>query len=182
FRSDRRLPGAAQVAQPRLDAFHIEMNRAAAGKGKFDRAGRRLPRHEAQGEKRQHFLGLGHVDPGRPDGENAVEIDRGEPPLVLLSAEEAGLLLFPGEAPHHHGEALLALLVTEFARLHHRVLNMRGDDAQVLLIERGKLQEIHTHLTRYRRYAPAAQPEIRSISAPQPESFSSSRSKPRSRW
>ena len=60
--------------------------------------------------------------------------------------------------------------------LHAGILHMRGNDRQIVGIERNQFE-----LGRHRLQSSRPQSLMRSIEAPQADSFSSSRSKPRSR-
>jgi len=82
----------------------------------------------------------------------------------------AGLMLaaiFPAEPIHHRNEAAPARKVDHVADAHDGILQMSGDDLQILVVLGEELQSTHSL--------------NRSISAPQALSFSSIRSNPRSR-
>ena len=50
---------------------------------------------------------------------------------------------FPIEAVEHGGEALPRRLIDHVADAHHRILEMRRDDGEVLLIEGDQLERLH---------------------------------------
>src|ERR1051326_5784310 len=75
--------------------------------------------------------------------------------------------ILPTEAVDHGGKTMMLGQIDEIADPHHRILYMRGDDLQIFLVFGQQSQPAHCF--------------NRSISAPRALSFSSMRSKPRSR-
>ncbi len=113
--------------------------------------------------------------------------------LMLLGA---ALLHFPSEAVHRQGKAMLLRAPHHVAAAQHRVLDMRRQDDEIVRIKRGKFQWLWRVAWRKRSggFGPrsvsaasgakcnsAVYAARRSTMAPQRPSFSSRRSKPRSR-
>ena len=68
-------------------------------------------------------------------------LERRPPPLEVLAV--AALRRLPVEAVEHGGEALLRRLINHVADAHHRILEMRRDDGEVLLIEGDQFERLH---------------------------------------
>ncbi|BAB52751.1 mlr6458 [Mesorhizobium japonicum MAFF 303099] len=134
----RGFPRAANVGKAGLDAFDIEHDGAAARKDEFDDAGWLADLDEADRQQGQH---LGRLVAGNAIGfgaQHPVEMQHGLPPLIVL-AEQARLRL-PDETVHGQHETLGRRQEFEVRHLHHGVLDMGRDDAQILVVERDKLE------------------------------------------
>src|SRR3972149_9951596 len=88
---------------------------------------------------------------------------------VFLRRESA----LPTETINEEREAALRGLIRHIAHSNEGVLQMRGDDLQISFILRKEPQHVRFRIQLCR---------TRRISAPQRDSFSSSRSRPRLRW
>ncbi len=91
------------------------------------------------------------------------------PHTQIVAAAAFTFCRFPFEAIQQSGEAARFRQPDEILHLPHGILEARGNDLEVLGVRRGQCEFRHRHA------------DCRSISAPTPESFSSNRSKPRSR-
>ena len=193
-----RFPRRAEIGQLRLDAFDLEADRRAAGEDELDRAGRLPGRREADGEQLQHLALLPLVEAAGLDAEHPVEMQDRAPALERPASKAAARLL-PHETVHRHDEPLLHRSIRYVPDLQDRVLEMGRYDPQVFLVESQELQHglsirraafrcrMLSVRTLWRPTQPGSglavgQSLMRSTSAPQRDSFSSSRSKPRSRW
>src|SRR5581483_4144006 len=155
-------PWLGQIGQLGLDAFHRQADGAAAGQHQLDHAAgifaALIWRKPYRQQIDHRFFGA-QLDLVRLNLEHAVEMKAGAHPRLAA--------LFPFEPVHHRGEAALSGLPAHILELQHRVLQPCRQNLQVLGVAR--------------RQPEARQSDTRAMSAPTRDSFSSSRSKPRSR-
>src|SRR6185437_2984952 len=154
-------PRLRQISQLDLDTFHRQADGAAAGQHQFHNPARVLAAIGSEGNREQidHRLVRAQLDLVGLDLEHAVEMKAGAHPRPAA--------FFPCEAVYHCGEAVLLRLPAHILELQHGVLQPRRQNLQILGVSRGQPQARHS--------------DTRAMSAPTRDSFSSSRSKPRSR-
>ena len=133
------LPDGAEILQAHLDAFEFEPDRGPAGEDQGGDAGGSLgflesDRQEAQrvagGRSRRDALGL--------DGEHALEMQAGEPAPRRLALGHR-----PVEAARGQGETVLARQPRQILRPQDRVLQVGGDDGEILGVEGSELEKLH---------------------------------------
>ena len=137
-------PGGPEIGEFRLDAFDVEADRGVAGKGEGHIAARVIARFETDGKQRQHPVGGRGLQRLDLRAEHAVEAQRRAPPLIGVVG--SGLRrLFPVEAVENGGEAPLRGDIGQVPDPHHRILQVRRHDLEILFIERNQLKLVVGH-------------------------------------
>ena len=83
-------------------------------------------------------IGAVTINPGRTDGTNAVEGQYRAAAFKRLPLAVGGL--FPDEPVHGDGKTPVPRQVNQIADLEHGVLDMGGDDGEILLVESAQFQ------------------------------------------
>ena len=109
----------------------VELHRAAAGEHQLDLAARILaarifafPGREADGQQRDHGIGLVAADIARLASRDAVEMQARTDARVVLR--------LPAEAVEQSREAARFRQIDEVLHLRHRILQPRGEDFEIL--------------------------------------------------
>ena len=195
----RRRPGRPEIGQLRFQHSTASRIVAPPAKSSTHIAGRRVARLEADGQQLQHGVAAVAVDADRLHLFDAREMQRRAAALVVALPPASR----SAPSPRRSGSSRTT---KRFSRaqparcpptFRTASWHMRGEDGEIFRVERDQAQGGRRPAWLIRRRCmpdlvgrrraegkarrAAVQPRRRSISAPQAESFSSSRSKPRSR-
>ena len=139
-RGERRRPGWPKIRQLGLQAFDPERNGRTAGELQQNVAGGRICRIKPYGQQFENlFPGL-TVEACRSDAFDPREMQRST--TALMVAPPAPAFLLPGKPIHRHDEPALAWHPVHLAYLQNRVLDMGGQDSQILLVEGKKTEAV----------------------------------------
>src|SRR5262245_22577265 len=129
------FPCGAEIAQLGLDALDLQSYRAATREYKCYLAARGVFLLELNREQRHHRAFRREIDAMGLGVENALEPERSPAALKRLPSAVAPFRCGPVEAVHDCDEPLFGGQIGHVADQQHGVLQMYGEDREILCIE-----------------------------------------------